>query len=49
LEKITEKFGKENILKAENNKYYLIGLPFYSLGNNTNFETVYSKLISDNS
>ncbi len=47
LEKISEKFGKENILKAENNKYYLIGLPFYSSGNNTNFETEYSKLISD--
>lgn len=47
LEKITEKFGKENILKAENNKYYLIGLPFYSSGNNTNFETEYSKFISD--
>jgi len=47
FEKITEKFGKENILKAENNKYYLIGLPFYSSGNNTNFETEYSKLISD--
>lgn len=47
LEKITEKFGKENILKAENNKYYLIGLPFFNLANNTNFETEYSKLISD--
>ena len=47
LEKITEKYGLENIIKAENPNYRLIGLPFFNNEHNANFNKNY-QLIAPN-
>jgi len=44
LNEITEKYGFNNILKAENQKYKLIGLPFFNTKNNNEFETAFNNL-----
>lgn len=46
LEEISEKYGSDNVIKAQNPNYRLIGLPFYNQTNNSNFENKY-KLIYD--
>jgi type III restriction enzyme len=46
LKKISTKYGLENIIRAENPNYRLIGLPFFNIKNNSEFEKEYSKLIS---
>lgn len=45
LDEITQKYGKDNIIKAENPNYRLIGLPFYNENNNRNFVQKYNKNI----
>ena len=46
LEEITKKYGLENIIKAENPNYRLIGLPFFNKDHNSNFENEYKKLFN---
>lgn len=44
LEQITDKYGFENVIKAENPQYRLIGLPFFNSKQNTKFNNEYSKI-----
>lgn len=46
LEQITEKYGFDKVIKAENPNYRLIGLPFFNNDHNSNFEKEYKKLIN---
>ena len=46
LEEITKKYGYENIIRAENPNYRLIGLPFFNKDHNSNFENEYKKLFN---
>lgn len=41
LEEISEKYGFEKIIKAENPNYRLVGLPFFNKDHNTNFKKEY--------
>jgi type III restriction enzyme len=41
LEEITEKYGFEKVIKAENLNYRLIGLPFFNENHNSNFKKEY--------
>lgn len=45
LEEISEKYGFENVIKAENPNYRLIGLPFFNEDHNTNFKKEYETII----
>jgi len=45
LEQISKKYGFNNVIKAENPKYRLIGLPFFNEDNNTNFKEEYETII----
>jgi type III restriction enzyme len=45
LEEISEKYGFSNVIKAENSKYRLIGLPFFNESHNGNFTSCFSGLI----
>jgi len=45
LNEILEKYGFDNIIKAENLKYRLIGLPFFNKDYNSNFKDEYEMLI----
>jgi len=45
LEEISEKYGFENILKAENSNYILIGLPFFNKTHNYNFKEQFQNII----
>jgi len=45
LEQISNKYGRENLLEAENKKYYLIGFPFYNKDFVNDFAEEYRKLI----
>ncbi len=45
LEEITEKYGFEKVIKAENPNYRLIGLPFFNKGNNSSFKEKYELMI----
>jgi type III restriction enzyme len=49
LEAITEKYGFEKVIKAENKTYRLIGFPFFNKNYNTNFKKEYDKLLNQNS
>ncbi len=44
LEEISERYGFEKIIKAENFNYRLIGLPFFNADNKTTFESEFEKL-----
>ena len=45
LKEISTKYGTGNIIKAENKKYKLIGLPFYNEKNEKDFEDGFSQNI----
>lgn len=45
LEQITNKYGLKNILKEENKRFALLGLPFYNTENNSIFVEEFDKLI----
>ena len=47
LEEISEKYGFENVIKAENPNYRLIGLPFFNENYNTNFKEGYETIIKE--
>lgn len=44
LEQITSKYGFDNIIKAENPHYRLIGLPFFNADHNSDFKKMYREL-----
>ncbi len=46
LEQISEKYGKTKLLKAENKKYSLIGLPFFNKDHNNKFKEKYQDIIN---
>ena len=47
LEQITQKYGFDKIIKAENQNYRLIGLPFFNKANNQqNFDKYYGELFT---
>ncbi|MFV8362988.1 DEAD/DEAH box helicase family protein [Flavobacterium sp. ZT3P35] len=48
LEQITEKYGDNKILKAENKDYKLFGLPLYNAGNATSFKSKLSNKLNVN-
>jgi len=41
------KYGLENVIKAENPNYRLIGLPFFNEENNNNFIEQFKKVYED--
>jgi type III restriction enzyme len=45
LEEISTRYGFENIIKAENKDYKLIGLPFFNEEHNENFKEKYQELL----
>ncbi|HNU96459.1 MAG TPA: type III restriction endonuclease, partial [Candidatus Magasanikbacteria bacterium] len=47
LEEITEKYGFEKVIKAENPNYRLIGLPFFNKDQNTNFKKEYELITKE--
>ena len=47
LEEISNKYGFEKIIKAENPKYRLIGLPFFNEDHNSNFKEEYETVIKE--
>ena len=46
LLQITEKYGFEKVIKAENPNYRLIGLPFFNKDHNTNFKKEYEMVVN---
>lgn len=46
LEQIAEKYGHNKLLKAENKKYSLIGLPFFNKDHNNKFKEKYQDIIN---
>ena len=46
LKEITEKYGFENVIKAENLNYRLIGLPFFNKDHNDNFKNEYELVVN---
>lgn len=47
LEEITEKYGFKKVIKAENQNYRLIGLPFFNKDHNTNFKKEYELITKE--
>jgi len=47
LEEITEKYGFEKVIKAENPNYRLIGLPFFNKDHNSNFKKEYEMVTNE--
>ncbi|MBN2693393.1 DEAD/DEAH box helicase family protein [bacterium] len=45
LEEITEKYGFEKVIKAENPNYRLIGLPFFNKNNNMSFNNQFQLIL----
>jgi type III restriction enzyme len=45
LEQISAKYSNNEILKAENKKYKLIGLPFFNKDHNNTFKTKYQEIL----
>ena len=45
LEDITKKYGFDNVIKAENSNYKLIGLPFFNNGHNTEFIGKFNQIL----
>jgi len=46
LEQIAEKYGHNKLLKAENKKYSLIGLPFFNKDHNNKFKEKYQDVLN---
>ena len=46
LMQISERYGLQKIIKAENTNYRLIGLPFFNKERNNKFEKEFNKIIS---
>ncbi|MDT3738179.1 MAG: DEAD/DEAH box helicase family protein [Candidatus Kapabacteria bacterium] len=47
LHQITEKYGFDNIIKAENKYFSLIGLPFFNEDSNSLFETKFDLILGE--
>lgn len=47
LEEISEKYGFEKVIKAENPSYRLVGLPFFNKDNNTKFKNKYELVVNE--
>ena len=47
LEEITEKYGFEKVINAENPNYRLIGLPFFNKDHNTSFREEFKLIIRE--
>jgi len=47
LEEISEKYGFEKVIKAENPNYRLIGIPFFNKDHNTNFKKEYELIVKE--
>lgn len=47
LQEISEKYGLEKVIKAENPNYRLIGLPFFNKDYNSNFKKEYELIIKE--
>mgnify|MGYP005838634209 FL=1 len=47
LEEITQKYGFEKVIKAENPNYRLIGLPFFNKDHNSNFKKEYELITKE--
>ena len=47
IEQITEQYGMDKVIKAENPNYRLIGLPFFNVGHNSKFKSKYQELIPE--
>ncbi len=45
LKKISEKYGNGDLLKAENKKYRLIGLPLFNQENSENFDKIFAETL----
>ena len=48
LEQISEKYGFEKVIKAENPKYRLIGLPFFNQDHSDNFKEQFREILEQN-
>jgi type III restriction enzyme len=46
LEEITEKYGFDKVIRAENLNYRLIGLPFFNKIHISNFKKEYDQLLN---
>jgi len=46
LEEISEKYGFEKVIKAENPNYRLVGLPFFNKDHNSNFKNEYEIILN---
>jgi type III restriction enzyme len=46
LEEISEKYGFEKVIKAENPNYRLVGLPFFNKDHNSNFKKEYEMVVN---
>lgn len=46
LNEITQKYSFEKVIKAENQNYRLVGLPFFNKEHNTNFKQEYDVIIN---
>jgi len=47
LEEISEKYGFEKVIKAENPNYRLVGLPFFNKDHNSNFKNEYELVVNE--
>lgn len=47
LEEISEKYGFEKVIKAENPNYRLVGLPFFNKDHNSNFKNEYKLVVNE--
>nr|MBC8312719.1 DEAD/DEAH box helicase family protein [Candidatus Cloacimonadota bacterium] len=47
LEEISEKYGFEKVIKAENPNYRLVGLPFFNNDHNSNFKNKYELIVNE--
>ena len=48
LEQIAKKYGSDNIIKAENKKYSLVGLPFSNKDHNQKFGEAFNRMVLNN-
>ncbi|NCA93695.1 MAG: type III restriction endonuclease [Sphingobacteriia bacterium] len=47
LEELTERYGLEKVIKAENPNYRLVGLPFFNRDHNADFKKEYESLLGE--
>lgn len=48
LEQIAKKYGLDNVIKAENKKYSLVGLPFSNKDHNQKFGEAFNRMVLNN-